>query len=110
MTKEVKFNCPSCDGKLGVESDYLPEILDAVIRCPHCEDGIRVKLVAEHVKRVGPQSRAASSTYRVERTRLGGSPVQVRADGVPLCPHCHVEVGPRDRVCLSCGGKIVPAD
>ena len=104
---EVRFQCPSCDGKMAVEPADMLALLGRVLSCPHCENELRVNLAVENVAPKVKKSTVQHATFRVNRQMTESQLVQTTPDGAVYCPYCHVEVGKRDRACTTCGKSFL---
>ncbi len=114
MSDVTKIRCPHCSGKIAIDHDYFAELSGQVISCPHCAEQMSVP------ESSAQPSVSASGAHGLDRTQeIQMPPLSAPArptprpsvrrnesSGARLCPHCGVEVGERDRVCITCGEKI----
>jgi hypothetical protein len=114
MEETIRLRCPNCDGKLVIDEDYYKELVGHNINCPHCDVGMKipstVKKIKENQDLHGAHGR--SQTHAVHKPSTTWTPPSLRQgeEEPAFCPKCKEEVGRRDRICISCGTKLTPAD
>ena len=103
MSEGVRIRCPFCSGKIAVDHEYYRELVGDVIPCPHCNEEIIVPSTGskDTMFDMGKADRM-KTTMRIQPL-----PTSMRADDdSALCPHCGAEIGCRDLVCITCGGRV----
>lgn len=115
MDRELKFDCPACNRSLTVYRNYLQTLMTSSFLCPHCGKELRVKIsleVATDPTDLGLPRVSDTPVIRPRQTKPKDldeeMDTELASDGKTYCPHCHDEVGERDKVCISCGGRIHP--
>jgi len=117
MDEVIKLRCPHCDGKVALDEAFYKELVGKNIDCPHCS--VEMKIPST-VKRNADEREAhfrrhsRTATQKVQNpSRIWALPVRQvpGTEEKPVyCPKCKEEVGRRDRVCISCGTKLMPPD
>ena len=108
MTTEniMKFRCPYCAGKVAVDLEYYAELVGKVINCPHCAKEMIIPATIDPAKQNAKGIHGMDVTQEIKIPDTHTAPTQHTSEGGRLCPHCGVEVGKRDRICISCGNRI----
>jgi hypothetical protein len=109
----IKIRCPHCDGKIAIDQNFYQELEGKPIDCPHCNDKMAIPLLASvgDVTRPGAGRHSLDTTQKIQLPPLDAPPPTRTRQPQPQtrhCPHCRVEVGLRDRICIVCGKKIPP--
>lgn len=103
----IKFRCPYCSGKVAVDLEYYAELVGKVINCPHCAKEMIIPATIDPAKQNAQGIHGMDVTQEIkmpeEHHTARSHPA---AEGTRHCPHCGVEVGKRDRICITCGNRI----
>ena len=107
--KVIKIRCPHCAGKIAIDEDIYDEFAEKVIHCPHCNEEMIVPKVPM-TQKISPHT----TLENIAKATMNLKPIIDIAlesedidSGTRRCPHCGAEVGKKDRVCLSCEGKLI---
>jgi hypothetical protein len=102
----LKIRCPYCAGKIGVDSDYYQELIGKIINCPHCSKEMIIPANSESARQNLEGSHSLDRTQEIQVPPQNTHAMRQPSGEARHCPHCGVEVGKRDRVCIACGNKI----
>jgi len=102
----IKIRCPYCAGKIGIDADYYQELVGKIVNCPHCSKEMIVPANSESAKSNLQGSHSLDMTQEIQMPPEVSKTVRSSPGEARHCPHCGVEVGKRDRVCISCGNRI----
>lgn len=124
METDYKFACPGCAGVIAIEHEHFFALQVEAFNCPHCGAPIRLKISAElqaapvgsadggsvlrlrdSAKHSTVVSQPPVSDVVEERTSSTATGLDDEHSTVP-CPHCGVQIGRRDRYCVTCGNKV----
>jgi hypothetical protein len=100
----IKFRCPACAGKIGIDEDYHRELGGKTVACPHCQTEVRIPAMPDTSQRNPRGEHGVDVTQFIETPR--------RVPPVPgsgesrTCPFCNEIIGPRDRVCIKCQNTL----
>ena len=102
----IKIRCPYCAGKIGVDAEYYQELVGKIVNCPHCSKEMIIPANSEVSGQNQQGSHSLDTTQEIQVPPEVSKVVRQGSSDARHCPHCGVEVGKRDRVCITCGNKI----
>ncbi|OGV68123.1 MAG: hypothetical protein A2498_16375 [Lentisphaerae bacterium RIFOXYC12_FULL_60_16] len=114
MNPVVKVLCSLCHGKVALDEDYYHELVGKTIPCPHCKRPMSIPGNTDRIHHQQAPFNDLRTTQKLQLVPVASAapkPVPVKAsapDGC-RCPHCGAEVGRRDRVCITCEGRLNPS-
>ncbi|MBN2302004.1 MAG: hypothetical protein JXN60_05750 [Lentisphaerae bacterium] len=105
MSNIVKIQCPSCGGNIAIEQPYYLQIVGTVIECSHCSQKLIVPQSIEP-SLPNPNTSDLKKTQMLQLVPIDQPEQSDPNSAARFCPHCKVEVGPNDLVCVECENAL----